>query len=388
MIRDRARFLLPALCLACAALLCARAAPAQEMKVLYGFDREFPPFSYERDGEPTGFDIELLNAVLKNQNVKIIHKPMDWERVQMALSAGEIHVTSGMAKTENRQLLYLFSERPTMSLKVKLFTKTRDRVGNVSQLRGKKVAVEKGSLYQRILEGFGGLNVKLFTNKSNAIKALYRGEVEAYGGADKTAYYIIRQLGLENISAVGTPLHVTNIYYAANRDQAELMRLINDGMRRVIENGTYNDLFRKWFVPELTKDEQNRLIQAATSAAVNAYAPYSQTQIGAAVLSMSGNMYTGCNIENGLAQLNASALEVALYNAVSSGETEIKATVTILPDGRAMPPTAVERQLLYEFGREVQVITEPEAGQYQVRTIPELLPLPLVMTTGQQKQRY
>lgn len=68
--------------------------------MIYGFDREFPPFSFEEaQGIPTGFDVDLLKAVLRDKPVKLIMRPLSWDQVLVELSAGNITVTSGMAKT-------------------------------------------------------------------------------------------------------------------------------------------------------------------------------------------------------------------------------------------------------------------------------------------------
>ncbi|THB64164.1 MAG: cytidine deaminase, partial [Desulfovibrio sp.] len=138
-------------------------AQVQEIKINYGFSREFPPFSYERDGEPAGFEVELLQAVLSEvENLEITMKPLDWIQVQMDLSDGVIELTTGMARTEQRMLLYDFSDQPTVSIKVRLFTQTTNRISNPTQLRGRRVAVKEGSLYQRVLEEIGGMNIKLY----------------------------------------------------------------------------------------------------------------------------------------------------------------------------------------------------------------------------------
>ncbi len=349
---------------------------AQTPKYIYGFDREFPPYSFETNGEPAGFDVELLRAVLRGQDVELVFKPMKWERVQLELSAGDIHMTSGMARTQQRMKLYNFNDQPTLPLRVKMFTKNENRTGNVTQLRGQTVAVEKGSLYQRVLEEFGGMNIKLYDSDLEGIKALRSSQVAAYCGPGKTTYYYLEKLNYKNISAVGTPLAVTNMFFAVNKDFPDLLQLLNEGMRRVRDNGEYDAIFRRWFVPELDKDEQQQLVLAAAKAAVNAYAPYSQQPMGGAVLTRAGNLYTGCNIENGEYNISVSALAVAIQNAVSSGDPELRAAVSVRGDGSIAWPTAMERRMLFEFGRGVLVLTEPDPGRRVVRMITDLLPFP------------
>lgn len=346
------------------------------IKAVYGFDREFPPFSYEVDGKPAGFEVELLLAALEGRNVDLQMVPMDWQRVQLDLSGGSIQLTSGMARTPQREMLYDFSQLPTAPLKVRLYTRNENRVGNVIQLRGKAVAVQEGSLYERILQEFGGLNIKTYPSEHQGLRALAQGEVDAFGGADKTATYYIDKLGLANVSPVGTPLDVTQIYFAITPEQPELKKRLDEGLWELMENGGYVQLFRKWFVRDLSQEHVDRLVKAASTALINAYAPYSQNPKGAAVLGASGTIYTGVNVENSQPSLTGSALRVAIHNAISNGETVLRGVVSVDSQGNILTPAGDDLQVLFEFGQEVLVITRPGADRMRVANILEMMPYP------------
>lgn len=119
----------------------------------------------------------------------------------------------------------------------------------------------------------------------------------------------------------------------------------------------------------------SRLIVAAERAKEKAYAPYSGLHVGAAILTSDGQIFTGCNVENGSFSLTECAERVALFNAVSAGKREFKA-LAVISDGEGYcRPCGACRQVIIEFGRDVQVIMCTKEGQYQVKTISELLPL-------------
>ncbi len=372
------RFFLPLLL--CLALFPGFASAQPErlppIQAVYGFDREFPPFSYEVEGEPTGFEVELLQAALEGRNVELQMIPMDWQRVQLDLSGGSIQLTSGMARTPQRELLYDFSQLPSAPLKVRLYTRNENRVGNVNQLRGKAVAVQEGSLYERILQEFGGLNIKTYPSEHHGLRALAQGEVDAFGGADKTASYYMNKLGLANVSPVGTPLEITQIYFALTPELPELKKRLDAGLWELMENGGYVALFRKWFVRDLSQEQVDRLIKAASASLVNAYAPYSQNPKGAAVLGASGTIYTGVSVENRQPSLTSSALSVAIHNAISNGETVLRGVVSVDSQGSIITPAGDDLQVLYEFGQEVLVITKPAADRMRIANILELMPYP------------
>ena len=347
------------------------------IKVVYGFDREFPPFSFEEaKGKAVGFDVDLVRAIFKGQNVKLVTRPLVWDHVLMELSSGAIDLTTGMAKTKQRSLLFNFSEKPTLPMKIRLFTKTPNRVGNITLLRGQKVSVKRGSFQQRVLEDFGGMNVKSFGTKVDAIHALGRDEVQAYCGPEQTAYYYLNRFKYGKISAVGSLMRITESFVSVNRDKGRVLQMVNKGFQRVVATGEYDRIYRKWFVPELYEDELNLLFEAASEAAVNAYAPYSKVPVGAAVLTRSGKTYVGCNVET--AKETVSAIKTAMLKAIADGEYDIRAVAALAPDGSVIAPTAEDRQFLFEFGRGILAAVEPDRGDVKMIMVSQLLPYPIL----------
>lgn len=350
---------------------------APPMKVVYGFDREYPPFSFEEaKGKPVGFDVDIISAIFREEHVDLIFRPLTWDQVLVELSSGSVHLSSGMVKTEQRKLLYSFSDEPTLPTKIKLFTKPANRVGNITLLRGKRVAVKKGTYQQRELERFGGLNIKPYRSQVDALRALHRDEVEAYGGPVQSAYYYINRFKFGSIAAVGTPLAVEDAYIVANMNKPEVLEMVNRGMQRILANGEYDRIYRKWFVPELVKEEQEQLFSAAKNAAINAYAPYTKNPVGAAVLTRSGRIFTGCNVENAQLSESETAIRTAVLKAVSEGEYEFRAVAAVGPNGRIIAPSAADRQFLFEFGRGILAAVEPEKGRVEMHMMSQLLPAP------------
>lgn len=374
---NRKVFLIAIVVFLCAAILPApRAAEAaaQKMRVVYGFDREFPPFSFENPGgEPVGFEVEIIKAIFKD-SVTLVPRPLQWDIIPTELASGTITITSGMVKTEERAKLFGFAALPTFHLQIGMFTKIYNRHPNITYLRGQRVSVKQGSCQHHLLQDFGGINIKAFNDKITPIKALYNDEVEAYCGPVQNAYYYMNKLGYSGISLMGTPLSITELRYAVNRDRGDILRMVNEGMKEIMENGEYDRIYRKWFVRELSADEGLKLLNAAKEATFTAYTPYTRQTRGAAVLAGTGKIYRGSSVENADKNLSISALTAALAQAVSAGDLEIRAAVSVDAEGRTVPLTLAELTRLAEFGRGILSMTFTAEGILSGRMVGELIP--------------
>jgi cytidine deaminase len=122
------------------------------------------------------------------------------------------------------------------------------------------------------------------------------------------------------------------------------------------------------------KDEQLAvLIAAATEARRHAYAPYSKYPVGAAILTGSGSVHAGANVENAAFPSGMCAERVAIFDAVARGERDVRAVVVVTENGGA--PCGACRQVLAEFGPQAEIILIDGTGHISLRTtLRDLLP--------------
>ena len=115
------------------------------------------------------------------------------------------------------------------------------------------------------------------------------------------------------------------------------------------------------------------LRKAARDAYGRAYAPYSNYQVGAAVLADDGHVYTGANVENAVYPLTICAERVAIASAIAAGARRILAIAIVTANGGA--PCGACRQVMREFGDDAMLVTmEDRSGNCRTRTLGELLP--------------
>ncbi len=125
------------------------------------------------------------------------------------------------------------------------------------------------------------------------------------------------------------------------------------------------------------------LINKAKESLLNSYAPYSRFNVGAAVLTTTGKIYTGCNIENASFGATICAERVALFKAISEGENEFE-KMAIVSKGENSEfseysdnytyPCGICRQVMTEFMKNGHIILQNKTGNVKKITVSELNP--------------
>jgi len=128
---------------------------------------------------------------------------------------------------------------------------------------------------------------------------------------------------------------------------------------------------------KLTPDVELKLWQAAEAAAAQAYAPYSDFHVGAALLTSEGEIVSGCNVENASYGLTSCAERSAVFRAVAEGKlshgVSIEAIAVVQREHKSCTPCGACRQVLSEFGLDAIVLYE-SGGVRKQTTVNALLP--------------
>tara|TARA_B100001029_G_scaffold150513_1_gene132622 strand:+ start:220 stop:609 length:390 start_codon:yes stop_codon:yes gene_type:complete len=122
-------------------------------------------------------------------------------------------------------------------------------------------------------------------------------------------------------------------------------------------------------------DIDDKLAKLAKEAGEKAYAPYSKFRVGAALITDSGNIYTGCNIENAAYPATVCGEDVAVFKAISEGESKIDTIAVACIDAKsdtALFPCGVSRQRLSEFNTDSVIVVDKKG--YKKYSFSEILP--------------
>ncbi|MDQ0200090.1 basic amino acid ABC transporter substrate-binding protein [Neobacillus ginsengisoli] len=210
-------------------------------------DTTFPPFESEKDGKVQGFDIDMINAIAKQENLKVELSTMQFTGLIPALQAQSVDVAvAGITIKKSRLNAVDFSNAYYKS-GLSVLTKTNSPIQSVDDLKTKLVATKKGTSSVDLLKskGIPEKNIKQFDNINDAYSAL------ASGGAEAVVFDNPVNLDYANsnkdVHVVGGLL--TGEYYgiAVVKNNPELLKKINDGLKTIKANGEYKKLFAQYF---------------------------------------------------------------------------------------------------------------------------------------------
>ncbi len=120
--------------------------------------------------------------------------------------------------------------------------------------------------------------------------------------------------------------------------------------------------------------KEKELIEKAKRARLKAYAPYSNFKVGVALLTKSGKVYTGANVENSTYGLTVCAERVAVFKAVNRGEKNFSKIVVVADKNPPVTPCGACRQVLSEFAKDLKIVCANLEGKVKRYSLKELLP--------------
>lgn len=262
MVEGRKKIRYPALCivffmvlLLCISILHAQASE-RKRKVVVGTNAEYAPFDYlDSDGNLTGFDIDLLEAIAEEADLELVWKDLPFDSLLGSMEAGDVEViAAAVGPTEERRRSVDFSDVYYTGMQSILCQEGLE-ITTFEELSGKRVAVLEGSLSDTIASGestdygvVADAKVTRFKTAASAVMELKNGGVDAVLIDSIMAEIYCRQTG----GLVQVPIEGTqeDTVFCITKGDSELQALINKGLAAVRENGVYDRLYSEYFSGE------------------------------------------------------------------------------------------------------------------------------------------
>ena len=226
-----------------------------------GTNAEFPPFEYMDDnGQPDGFDIAVIKAIGEKQGFDVKITNMEFKSLIASLSTGGVDaVIAGMTVTPERQESVDFSDSYYTATQSIIVQKDSD-IKTADDLAGKKVAVQEGTTGDLICSEIEGCTVDRYKKGADAVMTLKNGAVDAVMIDSSPADNFV---AANNGELVAYPDETSTEEYAiaVQKGNEELLAKINEGLKQIQEDGTFDALVTEYIDQDDTGAEE----QASTN---------------------------------------------------------------------------------------------------------------------------
>ena len=221
---------------------------ASQQTITVRGDDSYPPFSFiDLSGKPSGFDNEMMRAAAAAVGLKPEIRLGPWNEVRRDLEDGRIDALSGMAFTEERAKLALFST-PLVRTSGAVFVRRGSGIRSEAEARGRAIVVQAGDfLHDHALAA--ELTDKLTTvaSQADALRMLATGNHDCALLGRLQGQYLVRQLKLDGIEAMGGPILSRDYCFAVNRNRPDLVAKLNEGLGKIGSSGEAERIHGKWF---------------------------------------------------------------------------------------------------------------------------------------------
>ncbi len=210
---------------------------------------DYPPYSFrDRKGQPTGYNIELTQAIAEVLGLNIEIRLGVWAEIQEAMEVGKCDVISGMHYSKRRDKSIDFST-PYAIVHYAIFGRLDSpKIESEKELRGKEIIVIRGDIMHDYAQEKGlSENLVLVETQTEALRLLASGKHDCALLAKLSGLYCVNELKLSNIVIFGQPILSSHYCYAVKKGNTALLGRFNEGLAILKETNQFRKIYDKWF---------------------------------------------------------------------------------------------------------------------------------------------
>jgi PAS domain S-box-containing protein len=211
-------------------------------------DQNYPPFEYlNEDGDPDGFNIEILQAISRAMHMAVKVDLGPWHLVRKQLENGEIDALAGMYRTQVRGEKLNFSV-PHFISTYSVFVRKDSSITGIGQCSGKTIVLQKGDLdHDYVVENNISNKLILEDDWENVIKTLARGQGDCAIVSRLQGMHLLKKNGISNLKPVGEPILQKKYCIAVTKGNDNLLAKFNEGLFLIKTSGEFDAIYEKWF---------------------------------------------------------------------------------------------------------------------------------------------
>lgn len=227
---------------------CADKGSGVPASIVVGGDRDYPPYEFiDKNGQPSGFNVELTKAIAEVMGMNVQFRLGGWAEMRSALQDGRVDVLEGMSYSGERAGEVDFSLPHALVNHAVFARRDSPVITSVEELRKKSVAVHRSGIMHDILrqQGFSG-RLELTDTPADALRLLAAGKTDYAIVAILPGMYLVRELKLSNIYPTIRNVATHRYCFAVKKGNDELLSRFNEGLAIVRKTGQYEVIYNKW----------------------------------------------------------------------------------------------------------------------------------------------
>lgn len=224
---------------------------SKPITVVGGGNWNIPPFEFvDKDGKPTGFNVELVQAVAKAVGRSVEYQTGEnWRELQRNMENGDIDVFAGFLYSQKRAKEYEFSNPHTQYNYAVFARRGTPPIHAVSELRGKEIVITAtSSALKGILNQQGIKTVVLDGTVPSVLQLVASGKYDYASVGYLPGVYLARELKLTKLVPLTQNVASFQICFAVKKGNTALLADLNRGLAIVNKTGQYQAIYEKWFV--------------------------------------------------------------------------------------------------------------------------------------------
>ena len=220
---------------------------SENKKYTIACDAKYAPFSFEEDGKYKGIDVEILDAIAKEEKFEYELKPMDFNGIIPGITANQLDgAIAGMSITDKRKQSLDFSDGYFVSGVSLVVNKDNTDIKSVEDLNGKNASIKKGtagSKYAEDNESKYGLKLNYFDDSPSMFQAVENKNCDFLLEDYPVIAYKIKVDSGAKLKIAGEKLTNVDYGFAVKKGaNQELLQKFNDGLKKLKENGKYDEI--------------------------------------------------------------------------------------------------------------------------------------------------
>lgn len=215
--------------------------------ITVGTSADFPPFSFKKDGELTGFDIEVIKEVAKRLGLTLEFKDMPFELLLPQVQLGTIHViAAGMTATPERAERVLFTAPYLTSDPLIIISPASQEITSLEDLKEKRVIVNQGYTADNYMSKIPDLNIIRLPSVADAFMALKSGRGDVFVSAASALQPFFEHYGRDAFSIFEIDDVSENLALGISKSYPELAKKIDATLKDMEADGTLQNLKDTW----------------------------------------------------------------------------------------------------------------------------------------------